>query len=144
MSCPDVIRDTGVFPKAKDFGKSRLGGAVQGDYIHLLRTMKDADRSRLVCQVRVGRMDQTHSEEGWGVLGFSDDHEPLLLQMAIPTEAECKGPARAASLRLLVLTHSTQTHPELRAVVKKQARTNRCTDKEMGRARGTQRKTNQL
>lgn len=41
-------------------------GAVQGDYTQLLLSMLDADRSWLVYQVHVGRMDQTHSEEGWG------------------------------------------------------------------------------
>lgn len=73
-------------------------------------------------------MDQTHSEEGWGIVGLSEDHEPLLLQTPIPTQAERKGPARVPSLGLLDLTHSTQLHPELHAIVKKQAQTNRCID----------------
>lgn len=106
--------------------------------------MKDGDRSWLVCQVHVGRMDQTHSEEGWGIVGLSEDHEPLLLQTPIPTQAERKGPARVPSLGLLDLTHSTQSHPELHAIVKKQAQTNRCIDKETGRARGALKTTNQL
>lgn len=80
--------------------------------------MKDADRSWLVCQVHAGRIDQTHSEEEWGHLGLSEDHAPLL-KMPMPTQAEREGPSRVASLRLLVLTHSTQSHPELHAVVKK-------------------------
>lgn len=108
------------FLKPGPFGKSGLGRAVQSDYIQLLRTVRGANRWRLVCQVHVGRMDQTHSEEGWGVLGLAEDHEPLLLQMPMPTQAECKGPARAASLRLPALTHSTHSHPQLHAVVKKQ------------------------
>lgn len=80
------------FQKPGLFGKSELGGAVQVDYIQLLRTMKDADRSRLVCQVHDGRMGQTYSEEGWGIMGLSEDHSfckcPCLFQQEARAQLE--------------------------------------------------------
>lgn len=47
--------------------------------------------------------------------------------LCLPSQAERKAPARVAFLKLRVLTHATQSHPELHAVVKEQAQANRCT-----------------
>lgn len=81
MPCLDVTRATeGYLQRPGLFGKAGQGGAVQRDYIQLLMSVQDDDSSWRVCQVHVGRMDQTHSEEGWG--GY-----PLGLRVALSANA---------------------------------------------------------
>lgn len=56
--------------------------------------------------------------------------------MPMLSQAEGKAPARAAFLKLQVLTHATPSHSELHAVVKEQAQVNGSTIDTRGDGQG--------